>query len=158
MFSLKNRNIQLISIIIFRIILSLVWILGSITKINNIDNYIQSVLNYKIVSYSIAYPIGHIIPILELLLGTSFILGIYMNITGIISSILLLLFTIAIISLWYRGIYINCGCFSVSNTKYNNAYDSKYPLDIARDVGLIIISLYVAFFKKHKLTISNLIK
>ena len=53
----------------------------------------------------------------------------------------MLLFIAGISQAWARGLSIDCGCFGGGGTI--NPKDTKYLPEIARDTGLVLISLYL---------------
>ena len=61
------------------------------------------------------------------------VVGFATRITAAISSVLLVAFIIGIASAWARGLQIDCGCFGGGGVVEDAT--SKYPWEIARDVG-----------------------
>ena len=66
-----------------------------------------------------------------------------------------LAFIIGIASVWARGISINCGCFGDGG--YNPHAASRYPWEIARDVGLLAMSVYVVWVRRSPLALDNVL-
>ena len=71
------------------------------------------------------------------------------------SALLFAAFIIGIASVWARGIEIDCGCFGGGGSDADAA--SKYPWEIARDVGLLLLSAYLVWQGRTRLALDNLL-
>jgi uncharacterized membrane protein YphA (DoxX/SURF4 family) len=88
--------------------------------------------------------VGHGLPILEILLGGCLLLGLVTRVAAVVSAVLLAAFVVGIGSAWARGLSIECGCFGGGAGPSANAA-AAYPWDIARDVGLLLASAWLAW-------------
>ena len=129
--------------ILARLIVGGVWIVAGALKITNPEASVSAVRAYQILPMGMVETVGRVLPALELVIGICLILGVMLRVTGLISALLLLAFIIGIASVWMRGISINCGCFGDGGA-VEDAF-SKYPWEIARDVGLLLLSLWLVF-------------
>jgi uncharacterized membrane protein YphA (DoxX/SURF4 family) len=91
----------------------------------------------------------------EVVLGACLVLGLLVRFTGLLSALLMVAFLIGIISVWSRGIEINCGCFGNGGADPNAT--SKYPWEIARDVGLLALSLFLVWRPRTPLAADNVL-
>ena len=66
-----------------------------------------------------------------------------------------MVFIIGIASVWARGITIDCGCFGGGG--YDADAASQYPWEIARDVGLLVLSAYLVWLGRTRLALDNLL-
>ena len=93
---------------------------------------------------------ARILPWSELLLGILLIAGVGLRWTGLIASILLLVFIGAMTNAYMKGLEIMCGCFG-NNEKLG-------PLTLIRDSSLLVLALAVTvgafLIKKRKTAIS----
>jgi len=97
--------------------------------------------------------VGYGLPALEIIIGLLLILGLGTRIVAATSAVLLTLFIIGIASAWARGLQIDCGCFGGGG--YAADATSKYPLEIARDVGLLLASLLLVAFPRTKVSLDG---
>lgn len=67
-----------------------------------------------------------------------------------------LAFIIGIASAWARGLQIECGCFGGSGSLVQNA-SAKYPSEIARDGGLLILSALLVVWPRSKLALDDVL-
>lgn len=94
-----------------RIILALVFIYASFHKIAYPNEFYTTVINYQILPQFGAYAIAYFLPALELLAGLALLNKRFLIPSLTIISAMLVIFIIAILSAWIRGLDISCGCF-----------------------------------------------
>ena len=103
------------SIAIVRIYLALVFILSGLDKINDLQTFSNSIMNYKILPIYLVNILAIVIPWIEVITGAFLLLGIYIKENSLIAFSLLIVFTIAILSAVVRGLDIECGCMGTSD-------------------------------------------
>jgi hypothetical protein len=74
---------------------------------------------------------------------------------AVVSALFFLAFIIGISSAWARGLEINCGCFGNNGVPADP--QRQYAVDIARDVGLLLCSLWLVIWPRTKLALDNLL-
>jgi len=85
--------------------------------------------------------VGHLLPTLEVVVGAALVLGLLTRGAAVISGLLFIAFIVGISSAWARGLQIDCGCFGGGGFDPHAA--SKYPWEIARDTGLLLVSAFL---------------
>jgi hypothetical protein len=80
-----------------------------------------------------------ILPWLEVFLGVFLILGIWMPGTVILYNLLMMIFITALTINVFRGLDVNCGCFSTDSGESINMGT------ILRDIVFLAMSLYLLF-------------
>ena len=83
--------------------------------------------------------IGHLLPIIEIVVGACLLLGLLTRLMAVFSAVLLVAFIVGISWAWARGLEIECGCFGGGGGPAAGA-SGKYPWEIARDSGLLLLS------------------
>jgi uncharacterized membrane protein YphA (DoxX/SURF4 family) len=119
----------------------LLW--AGLLKIGDPAASVSAVRAYQLLPYDLAETVGHVLPMLEVVLGAALVLGLVTRISGGVSALLQIAFVVGIASVWSRGIKINCGCFGDGGA--NPDAFSKYPWEIARDTGLFLLSAYLVW-------------
>jgi uncharacterized membrane protein YphA (DoxX/SURF4 family) len=118
----------------------------------------SAVAAYKILPTQLAHIVGYALPWLEIAIGLLLIIGISLRMAAVIAGGIMLLFIAAIISVWARGMLIDCGCFggggAIDPSKAAEVH-RKYALEIARDSGLALIALYLYFFPYGLLSVEK---
>ena len=109
-------------------------------KITSIDASINSVRAYKLLPFELTWLVGTALPIVEIVIGLMLVTGTFTRIAAVLGSGLMLAFIIGIISVWVRGISIDCGCFAPGGAV--DPSQTQYPLEVARDVGLLILGAW----------------
>ena len=99
-------------VLIARLIIGLMFIVASIDKIANPSAFAKSIINYKIISATVAVIIATILPWMELLCGLAILFGIFVRGSSLLVSFMLVIFTLGLISALLRGLDISCGCFT----------------------------------------------
>ena len=109
----------------------------------------NAVAAYKILPTQIAHIVGYALPWLEIAIGVLLIVGISVRMAAIVAAGIMMIFIAAIISIWARGILIDCGCFGggglIDPSKAAEVH-RKYAIEIARDIGLALLGVYLYFF------------
>ncbi len=64
-------------------------------------------------------------------------------------------FIIGIASVWARGMEIDCGCFGGGGADPDAS--SNYPWEIARDVGLLLLSVFLVWQGRTRLALDSVL-
>jgi len=90
----------------------LLFLLAAVHKLSRAKEFRATLEDYQVMPLPLVGPAARVVPIVELLLGGSWLLSYYqLSITAIASATLLLVYTLAIGINLYRGrIHIDCGC------------------------------------------------
>ena len=137
------RNNPYLSLIA-RIIVGTVFVVVGVTKIAEPKLFANEIGNYQMLPDLFVNFSAIILPWVELVIGVLLILGIKLKESSLLSTILLLLFTIAVAIAWARGLNINCGCFST-------IHEEKVGYSkILQNLGLISLTLITYFSKSVK--------
>lgn len=138
-----------------RLVVGAVWIVAGIIKVPDPDASVTAVRAYQLLPLSIVSTVGHVLPILEVVVGVLLVLGVLTRPVGAVSALMQLAFIVGIASVWARGISINCGCFGDGGVDPDAA--SKYPWEIARDVGLMALSLWLVWRPRTAAAVDNIL-
>ena len=115
----------------------------------------RDVRAYRILPESMVPTVGHALPAVELLVGLLLVLGLVTRYAAVVAALFFLAFIIAIASVWARGLEINCGCFGHGGVPANP--QRQYAIDIARDVGLLLLSVWLVIWPRTRLALDNLL-
>jgi uncharacterized membrane protein YphA (DoxX/SURF4 family) len=132
-----------------------VWIWAGAIKLPHPDQSVLAVRAYQLLPGDTATTVGHLLPVLEVVVGACLVLGVLTRGAAVVSGLLFVAFIIGIASVWARGIAIDCGCFG--NGGYDPDAASKYPWEIARDVGLLALSAYLLWQGRTRVALDNLL-
>ena len=94
----------------FRIVVGAIFLWASLDKIIDPAKFARDISNYHIVPLGLENTIALILPWLEFFIGTGLIIGVMVDGSIIISSVLLITFNIMIAQAMARGFNIDCGC------------------------------------------------
>lgn len=131
-----------------RLILGGVLLAAGALKIGNLQKSAMAVRAYELLPVSLANFLGYTLPWIEIGVGLLLITGALVRISGLIGAVTMLAFIIAIGQAWVRGLSIDCGCFGGGGAI--DPEDTKYLSEIIRDIGLLILGIYLYLYPKGR--------
>jgi len=134
--------------LIARLILGGVLLAAGALKIGNLQKSAMAVRAYELLPVSLANFLGYTLPWVEIGVGLLLITGVLVRISGLIGAVTMLAFIVAIGQAWARGLSIDCGCFGGGGAI--DPEDTKYLSEIIRDLGLLILGIYLYFYHKGR--------
>jgi len=138
-----------------RLLVGGVWIAAGVVKLPDPAVSVRAVRAYDLLPEGIVPTVGHLLPVLEIVVGACLVLGLLTRISAVVSAVLFLAFVIGIASAWARGLQIECGCFGGGG--YKEGASSQYPWEIARDAGLLLLSLLLIWRPRAPLAVDSLL-
>lgn len=122
-----------------RLIVGGVFVYASLDKIAHPDLFARIVFNYHLVPAPLINLVALLLPMTELLAGLFLILGVWPRSAGWVLAALTTVFIVALSINWFRGVSLECGCFTASS-KAKGAIGSL----IVRDIVLLAAALHSA--------------
>jgi uncharacterized membrane protein YphA (DoxX/SURF4 family) len=138
-----------------RVALGAVWVVSGALKIPDPAESVRAVRAYRLLPEAVVPLVGYGLPFFELTLGLLLIAGLAVRAASVVSALLLVMFIVGISAAWARGLSIDCGCFSKGGEVA--AGQTRYPQEIARDVGLIIVSAGLARWPSTRLSLASVL-
>jgi uncharacterized membrane protein YphA (DoxX/SURF4 family) len=142
------------AVTVARLVLGGVWIAAGAAKVTDLDASVRAVRAYRLLPETVAQVVGAGLPLVEILLGILLIVGAGVRVSAVVSAVLMSAFVVGIASAWARGLRIDCGCFG-SGGELAAGEDPTYGLELARDAGLLLLSLLVAARPPGRLAIDG---
>jgi uncharacterized membrane protein YphA (DoxX/SURF4 family) len=124
-----------------RLALGGVMLVAGLLKVTKPEVSARAVQAYQILPFDVATYVGYGLPVLEVVLGTLLVLGLFTRAGAAVSGVLLVAFIIGIASAWARGLNIDCGCFGEGGTI--DPSQTRYLEEILRDVGLVLCAAWL---------------
>ncbi|PUA80978.1 DoxX family protein [Nocardioides currus] len=141
--------------LVARLVTGGVWIVAGALKLPDPAESVRAVRAYDLLPESVVPTVGHLLPLVEIVIGLCLVLGLLTRAMGVASALLFAAFIIGIASAWARGLSIDCGCFGGGGVEEGAA--SKYPMEIARDVGLLLLSVWLVVRPRTRWSLDSLI-
>jgi uncharacterized membrane protein YphA (DoxX/SURF4 family) len=138
-----------------RLVVGGVWLAAGALKVPDPASSVRSVRAYDLLPESVVPTIGHALPALEIVVGVALIVGVLVRGAAVLSAVLQVAFIIGISTAWARGLQIDCGCFGGGG--FDADATAKYPWEIARDVGLLLLSLWLVVRPRTPYAVDNLL-
>jgi uncharacterized membrane protein YphA (DoxX/SURF4 family) len=144
----KFKVVQPWLTLIARLILGGVLLAAGALKIGSLQKSAMAVRSYELLPVPLANFLGYTLPWIEIGVGLLLIAGVLVRISGLIGAVTMLAFIIAISWAWAKGLSIDCGCFGGGGAI--DPEDTKYLSEIIRDIGLLILGIYLYFYPKGR--------
>jgi uncharacterized membrane protein YphA (DoxX/SURF4 family) len=132
-----------------RLALGGVMLAAGLLKVTKPEVSARAVQAYQLLPFDLAAYVGYGLPVVEVVLGTLLLLGLFTRTAAAVSGVLLVAFVIGIASAWARGLSIDCGCFGEGGTV--DPGQTKYLEEIVRDVGLLLCAAWLVLLPRTPL-------
>ena len=123
-----------------RLILGVIFIVASISKIQDIAKFVSTVASYGILPDSLAHLYGYAAPWVELFVGCALILGVFVRFSAALLIPLTLSFMVASSYALVNAVGGSCGCFGKFLTL-------SHPVALTVDVLMLLASLILLLNK-----------
>jgi putative oxidoreductase len=134
-------------LIVVRIALGALFIYSAWPKIADPPAFAQMLANYRLLPDAWINPAGLVLPWLEMVAGVCLVAGLTRRGAALWISALLVVFIGAVAINIARDVAVDCGCFSVTASQKSHAeMIASMKLDIARDLGMLLMALFTLFF------------
>lgn len=138
-----------------RLVTGGVWLVAGALKLPDLAGSVRAVRAYELLPEAVVPAVGHALPVLEVLVGLMLVLGFRVRASAVLSAVLFAGFVLGIASVWVRGIEIDCGCFGGGGAK--EGASAEYPMELARDVALLLASAWLVVRPRSPLALDNLL-
>jgi len=136
-----------------RLVVGGVWLAAGSLKVSDGAASVRAVRAYDLLPEAVVPTVGHALPAFEIVVGLALVAGALTRAVAVASALLFVAFIVGIASAWARGLQIECGCFGGGGFDANAA--DKYPWEIARDAGLLLLSLGLVWRPRTKLALDT---
>ena len=103
--------------LVARLVTGGVWLVAGALKLPEPAESVRAVRAYDLLPEAVVPTVGHLLPVLEVVVGLCLVLGVLTRGMGVVSALLFLAFVVGIASAWARGLEIECGCFGGGGTR-----------------------------------------
>jgi uncharacterized membrane protein YphA (DoxX/SURF4 family) len=125
-----------------RLGLAAVWLISGGIKVSDPNQTYIAVKAYDLLPGSVVSVVAAAVPFLELALGVLLLAGLGTRLVALVSALVLVAFIGAVAQSWARGLTIDCGCFGGGGQVSTG--QTRYPQEIARDVGFLLLAGWLA--------------
>lgn len=125
-----------------RLVVGSVFLFSGIAKIQHPYAFLSNVYEYEVLGMTAAVGLATLLPWLELAIGVCLIGGVFVLGGSTFAVALLVVFTLAQISVASRGLTIGCGCFPTLSGS-ETTLDSIGIVSLTRNVLLLVCAIIV---------------
>ena len=126
-----------------RLLLGVIFVVASISKIQDIAKFASTVVSYGILPDSLAHLYGYVAPWVELFIGCALILGVFVRFSAALLIPLTLSFMVASSYAMVNAVGGNCGCFG-------KFLALSHPVALTIDVLMLIASVILLLNKSQE--------
>ncbi|MEU8884930.1 MauE/DoxX family redox-associated membrane protein [Streptomyces hydrogenans] len=126
-----------------RLLLSAVWWWAGWTKLRDPEGSVQAVRAFRVLPEVWVETVAYGVPALEIGLALLLLFGVGGRLGAVVSAVVLAVFVAALVQAWARGLSVDCGCFGGGGEV--DATETRYGQEIARDLGLLAVNLWLCF-------------
>jgi uncharacterized membrane protein YphA (DoxX/SURF4 family) len=112
-----------------------------------------AVSSYRILPQGMVSPVALGLPVLEMVLAAMILVGFATRAMAVCVGLLFIVFIAGIISVWARGLSIDCGCFGGGGLVAKN--QTHYLREIFRDLGFFVLAVWLVVFPRGKAAIDR---
>lgn len=138
---MKKTTVKSTIAIIIRVILGFLFLYASLDKIIYPSKFAEVIYNYRVLPVELVNICAILVPWIEIIIGVMLLIGIWIDASAFMLSSITFVFTFLIISAIFRGLNIECGCFSL---------DAEGSLvswkRVIEDIFILIGGLYLIWF------------
>ena len=138
---MKKTTVKSTIAIIIRLILGFLFLYASLDKIIYPSKFAEIIYNYRVLPVELVNICAILVPWIEVIIGVMLLIGIWVDASAFMLSSITFVFTFLIISAIFRGLNIECGCFSL---------DAEGSLvswkRVIEDIFILIGGLYLVWF------------
>lgn len=131
--------------------LAAVWLISGGIKLVDPTQTVVAVRAYQLLPEALVRPVAAVLPMVEIALGLLLLIGLAVRATALVSAALLVVLIAVIVSVWARGLSIDCGCFGGGGAADVDGGD--YAREIARDVGFLALAVWLIVFPRTPLAL-----
>jgi uncharacterized membrane protein YphA (DoxX/SURF4 family) len=136
-----------------RLLLAAVYFVSGFIKAANPAETRVAVKGYQLLPDSVAEMVAAVLPYLEIAVALILLVGLATRLGAALSALMMIAFLIGVISAAARGLSIDCGCFGGGGAVAAGA--TEYTVEILRDTGLLIVSLYLIVRPRTALSVDG---
>ena len=137
--------------LVFRLVLGAIFLYAGIEKACDTLGFAHAIENYQILPENLSLLLAATLPWIEIIVAISLILGIYARMGSLVATLLLGIFSCALVISLIRGLDITCGCFGNSPASLKINWSCLF-----RDLAFLAMGLHIFFFDQKLLSIERL--
>lgn len=112
-----------------------------------------AVSSYRILPESVVTGVAFGLPVLEMALAAMILLGFATRAMAVCVGLLFIVFISGIISVWARGLSIDCGCFGGGGAVGKG--QTHYLREIFRDLGFFVLAAWLMLYPRARFAVDR---
>ncbi len=129
------------------LLLALLFLAAGLAKIMAADDFVLAVWNFQLLSWQASLWVARILPWFEIVLGLWLLIPWQPTIARLLTCLLLIIFSAALVSAMARGLDIGCGCFG---PQASPSAQQDLIIALGRNVVLIAMAIFTIVADRAK--------
>lgn len=138
--------------LIARLYLGGLFIWASLHKIQHPEAFAIDVATYQLLPLSVLNLFSLTVPWLELVVGILLVIGLRVRVGGLLASLLMVSFMVALGWALAKGLDLSCGCFASQSVREQDPISWR---TLVRDSAWLALGLYVTAFDRRPIGIEQ---
>lgn len=126
---------------VFRVLIAGLWIASGLLHLQNVSGHFVAIANYRILPIYVGKSLAFVLPCLHVVVGVALLLNKFNLLCYFVSAVLAGIYLAAQLSVLFRGMRIDCGCFGTI------ASSTIGVETIVRTSVLFLICVWLAWFE-----------
>jgi putative oxidoreductase len=136
-----------------RLILALVFIYAGTVKMQDVVAFAGHVAAYQILPYAANYLVASTLPYVEFLAGVMLLLNLRVRPALVTVAAMTVVFMVALVSVLWRGLEIDCGCFNPGGGQ-----EATAGVALLRDIGLLVLIVVVWWLRSRIMAVKSSVR
>lgn len=137
---------------LLRFFLGVLFLYAGVVKTIDPPGFAQILSDYRLLPVSLVSPVASLLPWVEITVGMSMLLGIWIEGGALVASGLLIIFAFAVGISLLRGVNVDCGCFSTTVSS-----DPITWFTLVRDMILLAVGAHILVFDQGMASLERVV-
>lgn len=138
--------------LLLRLVVGFVFVVASIEKLADPAAFAVAIGHYRIAGPPLTTVAATVLPWVELFAGLGLVFGVFVRGNALLCSLMMLIFTAAVIAALVRGLDISCGCFTQDPAAARMGWGKA-----VENGGLLLCSILAYFSRGYRYTLERLL-
>ena len=138
--------------LVVRLSMAGILVAAATPKLLDLPQSVIAVRAYRLLPEAIVPLVGHLLPVVELLLAVVLLVGVLTRAAGVIWLLMMAGFLTGVIWAWSQGLQIDCGCFG-GGGDLAEGETTNYSTYVAERLGFVALGAYLVAFPRTRFSL-----
>jgi uncharacterized membrane protein YphA (DoxX/SURF4 family) len=138
--------------LVVRLSMAGILVASSVPKLMDLPQSVVAVRAYRLLPEAIVPLVGHLLPVVELILAAVLLAGVFTRAAGVVWLLMMAGFLTGVIWAWSQGLQIDCGCFG-GGGDLAEGETTNYSTYVAERLGFVALGAYLVAFPRTRFSL-----